>query len=166
MDATMAMLVQVLIPLGMMAMVVLIVWFRHDSKRKAKERQAEIVLRLIDRFSTGEAFAAAIQGPAGSKLAEVLALEDLDRKWATWKGLFVAASVQTFLGIGFLVLSYGWDDDLLLPAVVIGSIGLALALSTYVMWRVEQRNGDGSGDDKDAEFKTMDAAADAGTDGL
>lgn len=167
MESAVLMLVQVLVPLGMMAMVVLIVWFTHDSKRKAKERQAEIVSQLIGRFSTGEAFAEAIQGPEGSKLAEALALDAPERKTATWKGLFIPASILTFLGVGFFILAFALDLDhgLLLPAVVIGSVGLALALSTYVMWRVERRNGDGSSNDEGAAIKAMGAFDGTGMDG-
>lgn len=164
MEGFMAVLAPILVPLGTMAMVVLIVWVTSDSKRKTKERQAEIVRQLIDKFSTGEAFAAAIQGPEGSKLAEALALEDPEQKPATWKGLFIPASVLTCLGMGFLVLSLGQRDYLLIPAVVIGSVGLALALSTYVMWRVERRNGGGSGNDQGGETKTMGALDGTGMD--
>ena len=163
MEAALGMLVQVLVPLGTMAMIVLIVWFSHESKRKAKARQAEIVSQLIDKFSTGEAFAAAIQGPEGSRLAEALALEGADPPKQTWKGLFIPASVLTSLGIAFLILAGVRDDDLLIPALVIGSVGLGVALAAYVLWRVEQRNGDGSSNGEGNEVKTTDAPGNAGT---
>lgn len=100
---------------------------------------------MIDKFSTGEAFAQAIQGPAGSKLASALALES-EKPSKKWKGLFVPASILTFMGIGFSVLALAEDNDFLIPAVIIGAVGVALAVSTYVMWRVEEPNGDETGD--------------------
>lgn len=132
-----------LIPLGVFAMVVLILWFSHVTRRRAQEQRAEIIRRMIDKFSTGEAFAEAIQGSAGSKLARALALEK-EKPSKKWKGLFVPASILTLLGIGFSVLALVRDNEFLIPAVIIGAVGVALAVSTYVMWRIEERNGDES----------------------
>ena len=133
-----------LVPLGVFAMVVLIIWLSHVTRRRAQEQRAEIVRRMIEKFSTGEAFAQAIQGPAGSKLASALTLET-EKPSKKWKGLFVPASILTLMGIGFAVLPLVRDDDFLIAAVVVGAVGVALALSTYVMWRVEERNGDQTG---------------------
>ena len=133
-----------LVPLGVFAMVVLILWLSHVTRRRAQEQRAEIVRRMIEKFSTGEAFAQAIQGPAGSKLASALTLET-EKPSKKWKGLFVPASILTLMGIGFAVLALVRDDDFLIAAVVVGAVGVALALSTYVMWRVEERNGDQTG---------------------
>ncbi len=133
-----------LVPLGVFAMVVLILWLSHVTRRRAQEQRAEIVRRMIEKFSTGEAFAQAIQGPAGSKLASALTLET-EKPSKKWKGLFVPASILTLMGIGFAVLALVRDDDFLIAAVVVGAVGVALALSTYVMWRVEERNGDKTG---------------------
>ncbi len=133
-----------LVPLGVFAMVVLIIWLSHVTRRRAQEQRAEIVRRMIEKFSTGEAFAQAIQGPAGSKLASALTLET-EKPSKKWKGLFVPASILTLMGIGFAVLALVRDDDFLIAAVVVGAVGVALALSTYVMWRVEERNGDQTG---------------------
>jgi len=141
------MLQNTLVPLGVFAMVVLILWFSHGTRRRAQEQRAELIRRMIEKFSTGEAFAQAIQGPAGSKLASALALER-EKPSKKWKGLFVPASILTFMGIGFSVLAIVEDDDFLIPAVIIGAVGVALAVSTYVMWRTEERDDDGSGDAK------------------
>ena len=134
-----------LVPLGVFAMVVLIIWLSHVTRRRAQEQRAQIVRRMIDKFSTGEAFAQAIQGPAGSELASALALER-EKPSKKWKGLFVPASILTFMGIGFSVLAFVEDDDFLIPAVIIGAVGVALAVSTYVMWRTEERDGDENAD--------------------
>ena len=163
---TLAMLVPILVPLGAMAMVVLLVWFSHATRTKEKERQAEIVRQMIDKFSTGEAFAQAIQGPEGSRLAQALALENDEPPKKTWKGLLIPASILTSMGVGFLVLAWAEDDDLLIPALVLGSAGLGLALATYVMWRVEERGSDGVSDGERNETSSMRASAGADTDGL
>ncbi len=145
------MLQNTLVPLGVFAMVVLILWFSHVTRRRAQEQRAEIIRRMIDKFSTGEAFAEAIQGPAGSKLASALALES-EKPSKKWKGLFVPASILTFMGVGFSVLALVRDNDFLIPAVIIGAVGVALAVSTYVMWRTEEHDNNGSGDAKTNGF--------------
>jgi hypothetical protein len=81
----------------------------------------------------------------GSKLASALALES-EKPTKKWTGLFVGASILTFIGIGFSVLALVRDEDFLIPAVIIGAVGVALAASTYVMWRVEERDSDETGD--------------------
>lgn len=139
------MLPNILVPLGVFAMVVLILWFSHVTRRRAQEQRAEIIRRMIDKFSTGEAFAEAIQGPAGSQLASALALESQEPS-KKWKGLFVPASILTFIAIGFSILALVRDNDFLIPAVIVGAVGVALAASTYVMWRTEERDNNGSGD--------------------
>lgn len=135
----------ILVPLGVFAMVVLILWFSHVTRRRAQEQRAEIIRRMIEKFSTGEAFAQAIQGPVGSKLASALTLES-EKPTKKWKGLFVPASILTFMGIGLFFLAFVRDDDFLIPAVIIGAVGAALAVSTYVMWRTEEQDGDKTGD--------------------
>lgn len=141
------MLQNTLVPLGVFAMVVLILWFSHVTRRRAQEQRAELIRRMIDKFSTGEAFAQAIQGPAGSKLASALALER-EKPSKKWKGLFVPASILTFMGIGFFLLALLRHREFLIPAVVVGAVGVALAVSTYVIWRTEERDNNGSGDAK------------------
>lgn len=132
-----------IIPLASFAMVVLLVWIQGINRRRQREQQAEIVRRVIDKFSSGEAFAQAIQGPEGSTLVQVLALANEERPKKTWKGLILPGSILTLLGIGFSILSW-WSnwDDLLIPAVAIGAPGLAILLSMYVMWRIEERGGE------------------------
>lgn len=136
-----------IIPLGSFAMVVLLVWIQGINRRREREQQAEIVRQVIDKFSSGEAFAQAIQGPEGSTLVQVLALANEDRPKKKWKGLILPGSILTLLGIGFLILTWwtNWDD-LLIPAVTIGAPGLAILLSMYVMWRIEERGGGGAND--------------------
>ena len=137
----------ILIPFGSFAMVVLLVWIQGINRKQKREQQAEIVRQVIDKFSSGEAFAQAIQGPEGSTLVQVLALENEERSKKKWKGLILPGSILTLLGIGFLVLSWTWSDDgdilfsedFLIPAVVIGAPGLAILLSMYVLWRIEER---------------------------
>ena len=134
----------VLIPLGFMAFVIVIVWLNHEARRKARERRAELIHQMMDKFPSGEAFAQAIQGPDGSKLVEALTLDSETPSRKGWIGLFIPASILSALSLGFLVLSFLEGLDFLIPAVVIGAVGGALALSTYAMWRADQQDRESS----------------------
>ena len=131
----------ILIPIAFFAMIVLIVWFTTVSRRRDTDRRAELIRQLIDKFSTGEAFAEAMQSPEGWKLADALSLSREQPKRA-WVGLFVPGSILTALGLGFVLLSFLMGDVYRIPAVVIGSVGVAVLVSSYVAWRVERNDRD------------------------
>ena len=138
----------VLIPIAFLAMLTVIVWLGTVERRRNTDRRAELIRQLIDKFTTGEAFAQAMQSPEGSKLADALSLSREQPKRA-WVGLFVPGSVLTALGLGFVLLSFMMDVVYRIPAVVIGSVGVALLVSSYVAWRVDRddRDESGGGDD-------------------
>ena len=138
----------VLIPIAFFAMIVVLVWLGTVSRRRDTDRRAELIRQLIDKFSTGEAFAQAMQSPEGSKLADALSLSRQGPSRA-WVGLFVPGSILTALGLGFVGLSLMMDQVYRIPAVVIGSVGIALLLSSYVAWRADRADTDESGDGDD-----------------
>ncbi len=152
--------VEILVPLGVMAMVVLIVWFKTVGRRQEKERQAEILRQLIDKFSSGEDFAQALQGPAGATLADALALEGGRKPRQTWLGLAVPAFVLTFIGLGFLILAAVEDRDLIIPGITIGAVGAGLLVATLLAWRVEKREREDAertgGSDRPDDQRTSD----------
>lgn len=137
-----------MIPIAFFAMITVLVWLGTVSRRRDTDRRAELLRQLIDKFSTGEAFAQAMQSPEGSKLADALSLSREGPKRA-WVGLFVPGSILTALGLGFVGLSLMMDQVYRIPAVVIGSVGVALLVSSYVAWRVDRDDKDESGDGDD-----------------
>ena len=138
----------ILIPLAFFAMVVAIVWIGTVTRRRDTDRRADLIRQLIDKFSTGEAFAQAMQSPEGAKLADALSLSQQQPKRA-WVGLFVPGSILTAMGLGFVLLSVTMGGIYRIPAVVIGSVGVALLVSSYVVRRVERADTDESGDRDD-----------------
>jgi hypothetical protein len=132
---------EILIPLGGIAMIVAIVWFVNVTRRKAREHRAELIRHLIEKFSTGEAFAAAMQGPEGARLAETLSLEPT-KPQAGWVGLFIPGAVLACVGIAFLVLAGFINGNFTIPGVLCCAVGAGLLLSAYVARRVERRETD------------------------
>ncbi len=138
----------ILIPIAFFAMIVMVVWLGTVTRRRETDRRAELIRQLIDKFSTGEAFAQAMQSPEGSKLADALSLSREQPKRA-WVGLFVPGSILTALGLGFVLLSFMMDVVYRIPAVVVGSVGVALLVSSYVAWRVDRDDRHESGENDD-----------------
>lgn len=134
-----------LVPFAFFAMIVLIVWFTNVTRRRDTDRRAELIRQLIDKFSTGEAFAQAMQSPEGSKLADALSLSR-ERPKRAWVGLFIPGSILTALGLGFVFLSVTMGEVYRIPAVVIGSVGIAVLISSYVAWRVDRKDAQERGD--------------------
>lgn len=140
----------ILVPIAFFAMIVTIVWLGTVTRRRDTDRRAELIRQLIDKFSTGEAFAEAMQSPEGSKLADALSLSREQPRRA-WVGLFVPGSILTALGLGFVLLSATMGDVYRIPAVVIGSVGIALLVSSYVAWRADRDDsGQGAAESEDA----------------
>lgn len=140
----------ILLPIAFFAMIVAIVWLGTVARRRDTDRRAELIRQLIDKFSTGEAFAEAMQSPEGSKLADALSLSREQPRRA-WVGLFVPGSILTALGLGFVVLSLTMGDVYRIPAVVIGSVGIALLVSSYVAWRADRDDSaQSAGESEDA----------------
>lgn len=135
----------VLIPIAFFAMITVVVWLGTVNRRRDTDRRAELIRQLIDKFSTGEAFAQAMQSPEGSRLADALSLSS-ERPKRAWVGLFVPGSILTALGLGFVFLSVTMGEVYRIPAVVIGSVGIAVLVSSYVAWRVDRKDAQERGD--------------------
>ena len=128
-------LTEVLVPLGFFAMVVLIVWTTSVSRRLERERRAELIRRVIDKFSTGEAFAQALES---TRLADILSLEQEETSQGK-TGLFSGGAITACLGIGFFILTALGKQQFMVPAVIVSSVGVALLLSSYVAWRAREK---------------------------
>ena len=133
-----------LIPISGIAMIVAIVWLVHTTNRRRAELRAELARTLIDKFSSGEGFTAAMQGPEGSRLLQALSLEDNSEP--KWVGLFVPGAILAGLGLGFFVLALVKGSAFAIPGVICCSVGAGLLVSSYVARRAGRRNGDSDGE--------------------
>ena len=134
-----------MIPMAGIAMIVAIVWFAHITDRRKNELRAELTRNLIDKFSSGEAFTAAIQGGEGARILQTLALED--KAGPKWVGLVVPGAILAGLGLGFFVLSVIDDREFAIPGVICCSVGAGLLVSAYVAKRAGRGNGEGDSHD-------------------
>lgn len=127
----------VLIPVAVLAMIVLIVWISNTTQRRETEQRAELMRRLIDKYSSGEAFAQSLRTPEGRMLVDALSLGKKDDQCSPL-GLFTGGSITACLGIGFLVLSRVQDPSFFIPGAIVLPIGVALLVSSWVAWRAQR----------------------------
>lgn len=128
----------VFVPVAVLAMIVLIVWISNATQRRETEQRAELMRRLIDKYSSGEAFAESLRTPEGRMLVEALSLGKKDDQNSPL-GLFTGGSITACLGIGFLVLSRVHDHDFFIPGALVLPIGIALLTSSWVAWRTQRK---------------------------
>lgn len=127
----------VLVPVAVLAMIVLIVWISNTTQRRETEQRAELMRRLIDKYSSGEAFAQSLRTPEGRMLVDALSLGKKDEQNSPL-GLFTGGSIVACLGIGFLVLSRVQDPSFFIPGAIVFPIGVALLVSSWVAWRTQR----------------------------
>ncbi len=126
-----------LIPLGFFSTVVLIVWIGHLGRRRDRDRRAELIRQLIDKFSTGEAFAKAMESPEGWRLAAALSLESSPaKKTSPLQGLLTTGIILTFLGLAFFVLAAIENPNFWIPGVLTTALGAAFLVSAAAAWRM------------------------------
>ncbi len=124
----------ILVPLAGMAMTIGIVWITHWKRKHETDQRAAVIRHLIDRFSTGEEFTAAMQGPEARQLFEALSPSKRQPKTEP-VGIFLLGAVSTCLGIGFLWLAAAVQPAMVYPGVILASSGAGLLLSAWVARR-------------------------------
>lgn len=129
----------ILVPLAGMAMTAGIVWITHWKRKNETDQRAAVIRHLIDKFSTGEDFTAALRGPEGRQLFEALAPRRRQPKTEP-VGIFVFGAVSTSLGLGFLWLAAAVNQGMVYPGVILASIGAGLLLSAWVARRSAARD--------------------------
>lgn len=127
----------VLIPVAVLAMIVLIVWIASITQRRETEQRADLMRRLIDKYSSGEAFAQSLRTPEGRMLVDALSLGKKDDQNSP-VGLFTGGSITACLGIGFLVLSRVQDPSFFIPGAIVLPVGVALLISSWVAARARR----------------------------
>ena len=126
-------------------LVLLAVWLfafiglRH--RRIRSEARRDVQLALLSKFQTGEEITKFLATEEGRRLLDQLAgpQENLHDKTA---GLVVPGCVLTCVGIALGIASTK-DPDILVAALVVGSVGVALFIGAAFTYRLARKT-DGS----------------------
>jgi len=115
---------------------VLIVYFVTRARQRRVELQAEMQSKLIDRFGSAPEMVGFLQSPAGKEfVAGVQTAPGILTRERVLGG-FTRSIVLTFLGLAFLFLTFWEDNDFVVPAAILLSLGVGYLVATFVSWRL------------------------------
>jgi len=124
----------VIVPVALFAMVVLVVWFGHMSKRARIQQQAEIRKRLLDKFSSGRELTEFLATPQGqSFLQDHEAGEASGSPKARIVRLVVVGVIFAVLGGAFFVLTY-LGRGFIYPAAIITALGVGMIVAAVISY--------------------------------
>ena len=121
-----------------------IVWLETRQKRERQERDIELRSRMLEKFGTSEEFVGFMQTDAGKKFLDMPKTK-AEKSWRKKVASSVSfGAILIMLGIAFLVLAWGFDEDMTFPGVILIAIGIGLGISAYTYYRLAP-NGHGNG---------------------
>ena len=130
-----------LVPLGLFAMIVLVVWLSHRQKQAKAQARAELNKHFLDKFTSGQDLTEFL-GKEGSQ-------RFLDEMWAEKRqgpkerllGTISGGVVVTAAGVGALLLAIFVKGSFMIPAAFILSVGIGLLVASAISYRLSKAWG-------------------------
>ena len=118
------------------AMVVLVVALVTKSRQRRIEAQVQMQAKLIERFGSATELVEFLHSPAGRDfVAGVQGAPATLTRERLLSG-FTRAIILTALGTAFVFIAFfDRDDDWIIPAAIVFSLGLGYLLATYISYR-------------------------------
>jgi hypothetical protein len=135
--------VAILVPLGLFAMILLIVWFGTRRRQAEIQARAEVQKHLIDKFGSGPELAAFLGNKENQRFLESLWSQGVVSKNRVLSGLQNGV-VLTMLGLGLLGLSFV-RHGLLVPGVIVLALGAGFLISAMIAHRLSKKLGSDNG---------------------
>ena len=132
----------ILIPFGAFAMIVLVVWLNNRQKQAKVQARAELNKHFLDKFTSGQDLTEFL-GKEGSQ-------RFLDEMWSEKRhstkerilGTIKAGVIVTAVGIGMLLITIlNPEEDFLIPALIVSSVGIGLLVAAWVSYRFSKAWG-------------------------
>ena len=134
-----------LVPLGVFAMVILLVWISHRSNEVEARTRAETQKYLMDKFGSGRELAEFIESENGKRFLEELAtrradpLERLFEQQTRHFRFIVPGTLLTVVALGMLALTLTGTENMTVPGVILLSLGLGFLISAGVMRQMTKK---------------------------
>jgi hypothetical protein len=126
----------VLVPLGLFAMVVLIVWINRRMEDSKLKTLAETQRLLLEKFGSGTDLAAFLKSSEGKSFL-LPERKDLRKRVL---GTITAGMILIFLGLGMIGLTRV-DNDLIIPGVIILSLGVGFLVAAAISYYLSKKWG-------------------------
>ncbi|HYO79335.1 MAG TPA: hypothetical protein VE010_22915 [Thermoanaerobaculia bacterium] len=117
-------------------MIVLIVYFVTRGRQRRVEAQVEMQTRLIDRFGSASELVEFLHSPAGRQFVTGVDMAPALMTRERLMSGFSRAIILTALGIAFVCLSFLVDDDFVVPASILLSLGIGYLVATFVSYKL------------------------------
>lgn len=118
---------------GSFLMVVIVVWLGVRAKQRRAELQADVQMKLLDKFGSSAEFVRFLESPQGKSFIEQPRRMTRERILGTLTG----GLVTTFIGIAFGICAFLLrDEGFWVPALILLAVGLALFISAMVSWKL------------------------------
>ncbi|HEX8616952.1 MAG TPA: hypothetical protein VF911_05120 [Thermoanaerobaculia bacterium] len=132
-------LIPIIAIVSMSAVTVLIVYFVTRGRQRRIEAQVMMQTRLIDRFTSGPELAEFLQSPAGRQFVNAVETSPAAHSGQRIMTGFNRAIVLTMLGLAFLFLTIFSDDDFVVPAAILFSLGLGNLFATLLSYKLSSK---------------------------
>ena len=125
------------------AMVVLVVMLVTRSRQRRVEAQVQMQSKLIERFGSAPELVQFLHSPAGRQFVAGVQGAPAALTRERLMGGFTRAIIMTSLGLAFVFIAFfDRDDDWIIPAAIVFSLGLGYLLATYVTYRFSKSIGE------------------------
>jgi hypothetical protein len=128
-----------LVPFGLFAMVLGIVWLSYRNRQAQMQTQAAFQKQLLEKFSSGQEFSQFLESPGGQQYMRSMWSQN---RWAQGRALrgLRAGVICTLMGLAFLALSVvrhrpGEID----PGILLLALGIGFLISAAVSRRLAER---------------------------
>ena len=135
----------VLIPIfgivASMIVTVFIVYYVFRTRQRKAELAAEVQSKLIDRFNNAPELIDFLQSPNGKQF--VSGVQSANAHFARDRVISgVTRAIIVFaLGLAFVVMAFGVDNDFWVPAAILFCLGAGMLIASWVSYRLSQRFG-------------------------
>ncbi|HUP60033.1 MAG TPA: hypothetical protein VNA69_06400 [Thermoanaerobaculia bacterium] len=117
------------------AAIAIVYLITHGRQRRV-ELQTEMQTKLIERFGSAPEMVSFLQSPAGRDFVTGVQLAPAAIARDRILGGFTRAIVLTALGTAFLFLTLFSDDDFVVPAAILLSLGIGYLIATFVSYKL------------------------------
>jgi uncharacterized membrane protein len=132
----------ILVPISLFAMVAVIVWLAVRHKQARLRAQAEVQKHLLDKFGSGQEFAAFLETKGGQKFLDELSSPRPSVRERMVKSLS-AGVILSALGVGCLALALfvRGQHGLIFPAVIVLALGAGFLIVAFISHRLSKQWG-------------------------
>ena len=113
-----------------------IVFMVTHARQRRVELQTEMQTKLIERFGSAPEMVEFLQTPAGRNFVAGVQIAPAIVARDRVLGGFTRAIVLTALGASFLFLTWFDDDDFVVPAAILLSLGIGYLIATFVSYKL------------------------------